>query len=273
MIKKTISIFITLCAVLTFTSCLTVTQEKAAPLHQSIYPGNSYVSYIHSINVVLEDISQEDFSVIKQNAKELCKKAEYGYPNYTKNNMVVQAVNFRKRNQLSSQGIYGYYSYNAEEATGYIYFRVGIYGSRKENSRNLDSLLFTPDDLQFLKQIIDFEKNPFKGYYFGYSFNGNNRSISGNADGNIVININLDSSSAITVGGYLAMTDMNGDFSFSGSSSLARITEGIIVLTDTSGNEVLAMQDKETKEWYVEVVGQKGAKEHKFNLVIDSLNL
>lgn len=273
MIKKTISICITLCIAFTFSACMTVTQEEAAPLYQSIHSGNNFVSYGHSINVVLEDISQEDFTVIKQNAKELCKKAEYGYPNYTKNNMVVQAVNFRKRNQLSTQGINYYHSYDATQAKGYLYFMVYVYGYRKDNSRDLDSLLLTPDDLQFLKQIIDFEKNPFKGYYFGYSFNGNNRSISGNADGNIVININLDSSSAINVGGYLAMTDMNGDFSFSGSSSLARITEGIIVLTDSSGNEVLAMQNKETKEWYVEVIGQKGAKEHKFNLVIESLNL
>jgi len=126
-------------------------------------------------------------------------------------------------------------------------------------------------DTVVISRLIDSLPYNLSGYNVSYTFIGNNKKISGSADGKIVIDILLDSQSDLTVGNLSGKTDSRGYFHFAGRSSMSKIGEGIILLIDDAGKSVEVKQNPEGV-WFVQIQGYKGGKNIQYELPVDALN-
>lgn len=125
-------------------------------------------------------------------------------------------------------------------------------------------------DEAFLAAILSSGPYVFEAMHVHYGFAARGRGMTAAASGKVIIELVQDASAALVVGGLRTQTDAQGRFRFEGRPSMARVTEGIIVLIDEAGRKIEARQDDRGR-WGVTIQGQRSGQPYSRILVLEQL--
>jgi len=219
--------------------------------------------------IIIKDIGQKDFSEI-ENSLNLSKDVYHG----------LSQEKIGDNSYLWHRSMITLNYYDSKNSMGYIQVldAVGTNRGRKVDKAEIISgderLQLEISKARDLKYIYEISINPllsFTGYYIESHFEGKNRSINATSSGGTIIEVFLDASTKITVGGLVSATDDKGRFFFDGTVSMSKLTEGIVTITNGKGEKIEATQDENGK-WLVQIEGIKTGKPYSAKLLIDSLN-